>query len=178
MKFRRLMTILLTVTAAVSAVYGFFGAIRMIYPLRYEEYIEEYSGQYMLDKYLVMAVIKAESNYASNAHSGVARGLMQITDSTADWIADKLGFDFEREDIENPEININMGCYYLRYLLDYYDENVNLALAAYNAGMGNVNKWIADSESSGYSTLSIPFSETERYLNRIEKGIKIYRRLY
>ena len=167
---------MLVVTA--SAVYGFFGAIRLIYPLRYEDYIEEYSDRYGLDKYLVMAVIKAESNYIYNAHSGVARGLMQITDSTADWIAGKLGCEFEREDIENPEININMGCYYLRYLLDYYNEDVNLALAAYNAGMGNVNKWLADSESGTENSLdSIPFSETERYLSRIEKGIKIYQRL-
>lgn len=179
MKIRRSAVVLLMLVVTASAVYGFFGAIRLIYPLRYEDYIEEYSDRYGLDKYLVMAVIKAESNYIYNAHSGVARGLMQITDSTADWIAGKLGCEFEREDIENPEININMGCYYLRYLLDYYNEDVNLALAAYNAGMGNVNKWLADSESGTENSLdSIPFSETERYLSRIEKGIKIYQRLY
>ena len=171
--------VLLLTAMTGLCIYGFFGAVRMVYPLRYEEYIEEYSNRYGLDKYLVMSVIKAESNYVYNAHSGVARGLMQITDSTADWIADKLGYEFERDDIENPETNIDMGCFYLRYLLDYYDDDLQLALAAYNAGMGNVNKWLADSRVQNKSLIeSIPFYETERYLNKIEKGIKIYQKLY
>ncbi|MDY3929461.1 MAG: lytic transglycosylase domain-containing protein [Clostridia bacterium] len=153
---------------------------KIAYPLRYEDYIEKYSMEYNLDEYLVMALIKAESNYIYDAHSGIARGLMQITDDTALWIAEKLGIEFEPEDIENPEINIRMGCYYLRYLLDYYNSNTQLALAAYNAGMGNVNKWLKNSDlcsSEGYLN-SIPFYETEKYLEKIEHAQKIYKKLY
>lgn len=153
---------------------------RIFYPLRYEEHINKYSDEYCLDKYMVMALIKAESNYIYDAHSGVARGLMQITSETAQWIAEKMNIEFEEEDIENPEININMGCYYLKYLIDYYGGEEKLALAAYNAGMGNVNKWLADSSlsSDGNSIDVIPFGETERYIEKIEKGTKAYRKLY
>lgn len=153
---------------------------KALYPLRYSEHITQYSDQYKLDSYLVMGLIKAESNYIYDAHSGIARGLMQITDETAKWIAGKMNIDFSSDDIENPELNINMGCYYLRYLLDYYNGNVSLALAAYNAGMGNVNNWLSDINysSSGSGLDSIPFKETENYIQRIEKYTKIYKKLY
>ncbi len=154
--------------------------MKSLYPLRYEEHIEAYSEEYNLDKYLVMALIKAESNYIYDAHSGVARGLMQITDETANWIAEKLAIKFSHNDIENPKTNINMGCYYLKYLLDYYNGNETLALAAYNAGMGNVNKWLDNKEYSTTGTTldKIPFSETQTYIEKIEKGRKIYMNLY
>lgn len=152
--------------------------MKALYPLRYGEYIITYSDKYDLDKYLVMALIKAESNYIYDAHSGVARGLMQITDETADWIASKLSLrDF---DILEPETNIGMGCYYLSYLLDYYKDNEQLALAAYNAGMGNVNKWLLDKEysQSGETLDNIPFEETRQYIDKIERNKKIYIKLY
>lgn len=152
--------------------------MKALYPLRYDEHIITYSQKYDLDKYLVMALIKAESNYIYDAHSGIARGLMQITDETADWIAAKLSLsDF---DILEPETNINMGCFYLSYLLDYYNENEKLALAAYNAGMGNVNKWLSDEEysKSGETLDNIPFLETRQYIDKIERNKKIYIKLY
>ena len=71
-----------------------------IYPVRYYEYIDKYSRENNLDEYLVMGVIKAESNYIHDAHSGVARGLMQLTDDTAVWVADKMGIEFSANDIE------------------------------------------------------------------------------
>lgn len=152
--------------------------MKALYPLRYGEYIITYSDKYDLDKYLVMALIKAESNYIYDAHSGVARGLMQITDETADWIATKLSF--ENFNILNPETNINMGCFYLSYLLDYYKGNEQLALAAYNAGMGNVNKWLLDKKysQSGETLDNIPFEETKQYIDKIERNKKIYIKLY
>ncbi len=154
--------------------------MKAMYPLRYNEHIEKYTCEYELDKFLVMALIKAESNYIYDAHSGVARGLMQITDETALWISDKLLLNFSKEDIEDPEININMGCYYLSYLLDYYSQNETLALAAYNAGMGNVNKWLLNKEYStnGKTLDKIPFEETRNYIEKIEKFKKIYNALY
>ncbi len=170
--------VLLTVLAnvlrlAADKVIGF------IYPLKYENYIEEYSAEYGLDKYFVMAVIKAESNYEPAAHSGKARGLMQITADTAKWIAEKMQIDFSEDDIEDPKTNISMGCYYLDYLENMYHDDV-LVLAAYNAGMGNVAKWLEDENCSLDSvTLDyIPFGETRRYIKKVERYYKVYKKLY
>lgn len=152
--------------------------MKALYPLRYDEYINSYTDEYSLNKYLVMALIKAESNYIYDAHSGVARGLMQITDETSDWICKKLSL--ENINIEDPKTNINMGCYYLSYLLDYYKNDETLALCAYNAGMGNVNKWLLDERYSkdGITLDDIPFAETRQYIEKIKKYKEIYFNLY
>ena len=178
MKKRILLLIILIILVLSSIKPCYKLVMKALYPLRYDEYIVTYSGKYDLDKYLVMALIKAESNYIYDAHSGVARGLMQITDETASWIATKLSLG--KFDILNSETNINMGCYYLSYLLDYYKDNEQLALAAYNAGMGNVNKWLSDKEysQSGETLDNIPFKETRQYIDKIEKNKEIYIKLY
>lgn len=154
--------------------------MKALYPLRYEDIIYKYSDKYNLDEFLIMALIKAESNYLYDAHSGIARGLMQITDDTAVWIAKKLSIEFSADDIENPETNISMGCFYLSYLLDYYAGDETLALAAYNAGLGNVNKWLTNKEYSknGKTLDKIPFEETRNYIEKIEKNKEIYISLY
>ncbi len=153
---------------------------QMMYPLRHSEYIEEYAKEYELDPVLVMAVIKAESNYIHDAHSGIARGLMQLTDETAKWVAEKMKMkDFQPDDVENPETNIKMGCFYLRYLMDYYSDT-DLALAAYNGGMGNVDKWLKNEEYSkdGKTLDTIPFPETSGYVKKVHRYMDIYRKLY
>lgn len=154
--------------------------MKAIYPLRYENYIVKYSNEYNLDKYLVMAIIKAESNFIYDAHSGYAKGLMQITPNTFEWIANKLSLDYGTTDILNPETNIKMGCYYMRYLLDYFNQNEKLSICAYNAGMGNVNKWLKnpDYSKSGTTLDFIPFEETNKYYNKIKNSIDIYKKLY
>lgn len=151
----------------------------IMYPVRYAQFINKYSGEYGLDRYLVMGVIKAESNYIHDAHSGVARGLMQITDDTAVWIAGKLNMEFSSDDLDDPETNIKMGCYYLSYLIEHY-ENVDVALAAYNGGMGNVNKWLSNGEySDDRKTLKkIPFPETDEYVKRVRRYQQVYEQEY
>ncbi len=150
-----------------------------IYPVRYYEYIDKYSRENNLDEYLVMGVIKAESNYIHDAHSGVARGLMQLTDDTAVWVADKMGIEFSTNDIEDPETNIKMGCFYLKYLTTLY-ENRDTALAAYNAGMGNVSKWLKNPEysSDGITLSYIPFKETREYVAKVNDYERTYKELY
>lgn len=172
--------IILLVILANILKFAAYKVICFIYPLKYDEYIEEYSAEYGLDKYFVMAVIKAESNYNPEAHSGVARGLMQITASTAEWIAEKISIEFSEDDIEEPRVNIRMGCYYLKYLSELYNNDKVLVTAAYNAGMGNVSKWLSDERySKDFVTLSyIPFEETRRYTEKVEKYYKIYKKLY
>ena len=170
-----LVTILIVLLAAAVGA----GVLYRLFPLRYGKIIEENAYEYGLDKYLVAGVIYAESGFNRTAHSGLARGLMQITDETADWVAVKLGMEYDYDMAEDPEVNVKMGCYYLARLIDKY-QNRQTALAAYNAGMGNVSKWLADERYSqdGRSLYAIPYAETEKYVKRVKIFTYIYRKLY
>ncbi|MBR4723959.1 MAG: lytic transglycosylase domain-containing protein [Clostridia bacterium] len=166
--------------AAVALLVGI--GVREIYarfPLKYGGYIEKYAEEYGLDKFMVSGVIYAESRFDNTAHSGLARGLMQLTDATADWVAEKLGIDYDYDMAEEPEINIKMGCYYLSCLIEKY-HNEETALAAYNAGMGNVSKWLADARysSDGEALFDMPYGETKKYVKRVKIFTYIYKRLY
>ncbi len=166
------------IISAVTTAYNI--VMHIIYPVRYYEYIDKYSKENGLDEYLVMAVIKAESNYIHDAHSGVAQGLMQITNETGLWISEKLDMDFTEKDLVDPETNIKMGCFYLSYLIDHYNKNTDVALAAYNAGMGNVAKWLKNGHysSDGVNLSHIPFKETRDYVKKVNKYRETYRNLY
>lgn len=179
---RQYRLVIFLVAAAVfasAAILGYKKVIDRFFPLKYEDLIENYSAEYGLDKYLVMGVIRAESSFEHTAHSGVARGLMQITDDTAKWIAEKLGLEYYEDMVEVPELNIKMGCWYLAYLEEHYG-NIETALAAYNAGMGNVSGWLKNERySKDGATLSyIPYGETRRYVDRVKKLVLIYKKLY
>ena len=173
----RTIIVMILLALAVRFVYNYLD--NMMYPLKYEYYISSYSQKYGLDKFLVAAVIKTESNFIPDAHSGKARGLMQLTDETALWIANKMDIEFQPEDVVDPQTNIEMGCYYLKYLIDKYD-NCDTALAAYNGGMGNVSKWLADKKYSddGKTLKYIPFEETRNYVVRVNKYKQIYNDKY
>ena len=155
--------------------------VKYIYPLRYEAEIEEYSDLYELDKYLVMGIISSESNFDEKARSHKdAHGLMQIKDETAIWCIDHFEMDVSKEDIRNPEVNIQIGCAYMRYLIDSFGGNTITAIAAYNAGPGNVQNWLNDpkySDGKG-ELLRIPFPETAAYVTKVQKRAKIYKRIY
>lgn len=156
--------------------------IRMIYPAKHLDYIKKYSSVYEVDPYLIMGIIKTESNFNADAVSHKsATGLMQIMEPTAKWLADKMALnDFSYEDITDPELNIQMGCYYISYLLKHFDGNVENALAAYNAGEGTVSRWLKNEEYSedGKSLHHIPYPETRHYIEKVTKNKKIYSRLY
>jgi len=155
---------------------------RLIYPLRHEDIIYEQAGKYNLDPDLLMGVIKTESNFNEHALSHKnASGLMQIIEPTALWLADKMDLtNFSYESICDPELNISMGSYYVSYLLDRYEDNIKTALAAYNAGMGNVDAWLADTSLSedGINLKNIPFPETKRYVTKVINSQRMYELLY
>lgn len=179
-KIKKLFLLLLAIVILIPAVKtGYYKLLDRFLPLKYEGYIEKYAEEYDLDKYLVMGVIRAESSFNHEAHSGVARGLMQITDDTAKWIAEKLKLKYHENMVEEPETNIKMGCYYLSYLIGRH-HNVETALAAYNAGMGNVSSWLSDKRFSedGETLIKIPFGETERYVKRVKILSVFYEKLY
>ena len=119
-------------------------------PLAHEDIIRQQAGAKELDPSLLAAVIYAESRFRdATSHAG-ARGLMQITPATAKYIAHLSGGTaFEQGDLATPQVNISYGAFYLRYLLRRYDDNTVLALAAYNGGEGNVDRWIAQAGVSG-----------------------------
>ena len=149
--------------------------IEYLFPLSYNIYVEETAQKYGVDKNLVYAVIKAESNFDAKIESRRgAKGLMQLMSSTADWCAGEIGL--ESYDIFEPKDNIELGVYYLSYLLKYYNGNEKNAVSAYNAGRGNVDEWIADRTYSadGENLDEIPFEETQKYARKIIFYRKIY----
>ena len=152
-------------------------AQRTKYPIAYGGLITHYAGENDLDPFLVMAVIHVESNFIPEAQSHVAYGLMQLTYETAEWVANdmKVTYDY---DIADPETSINFGCYYLRHLINIY-ENIDTALAAYNAGMGNVNSWLNDRQYSDdgitLKVQNIPFPETRSYVEKVNASWEYYR---
>ena len=145
---------------------------RIWYPLRYSTNVRVYASQDHLDAALLAAVIEAESKFNANAQSSAgAVGLMQLTPSTAKGIAQYTGGSrFRVSDLENPDINIRYGAWYLGHLLEKYRDE-RLALAAYNAGQQNVDSW--QSQHVG-----IQFDETKDYVNKVERLKKIYRKAY
>ncbi|MHB8062314.1 MAG: lytic transglycosylase domain-containing protein [Ruminiclostridium sp.] len=144
--------------------------------------MEKYSEEYGLDQNLVYSIIKAESGFDAQAISARdAKGLMQILDSTGEWAAEKIKIkDFESSMLLEPQTNIRIGCWYIARLLSQYDQNTELALAAYNAGSGNVSKWLKDTNISndGKTLDKIPFEETKNYVSKIKKYNNMYKRLY
>ena len=147
------------------------------YPVEYSDYILEYSAENRLDPYIVISVIKQESNFISDAKSPYAGGLMQLTEITAKEYGEKLGL--ESFNYMDPETNIRIGCYLLRSLIDRYDGVLETALAAYNAGSSNVDSWLADSNYShdGRNLYYIPYTETRYYVKKVMENIEDYKNL-
>ena len=154
--------------------------MKMFYIIKYREFVEKYSKEYDVDEYLIYACIKAESNFNEKAESKKgAKGLMQLMDSTSQEIAKGLNMTIDNDDLFEPEINIKLGTKYISKMLQKY-ENTQLALAAYNAGSGNVDSWINSGkiESDGSNVENIPFKETNNYVRKILKDYRIYKELY
>lgn len=149
----------------------------MFLPLKHESLIEKYSRDRGLDKALVSALINQESGFNEKAQSPVgARGLMQIMPDTARWISGRIGEDYREEALTEPDYNLKLGTAYLKYLLDRYDDHVGNALAAYNGGMGNVDKWLENEEYAKAGELvKIPFKETAHYVERVQRLVPAYR---
>lgn len=178
---KKIVALIIIILLIIVGFVGFSSAIDMFHPNEYTNYINEYSKEYNLDPILVRAVIETESKYNPNATSNVgAKGLMQITDSTGQWIADQIGIkDFNPEMLFDPKINIEFGCWYLANLNNEFHNEDNVA-AAYNAGRNNVKQWLQNKQYSkdGQVLDVIPFSETATYVKRINFYEKVYKFIY
>jgi soluble lytic murein transglycosylase len=151
-------------------------------PLRHEDIIRQQARDKGLDPALIAAVIYTESRFRDGQVSNAgAQGLMQITPATAHEIARRSGgTQFEIRDLETPQVNISYGAWYLRYLLGRYGGNATLALAAYNGGEGNVDRWIdeAQQRERDLTIGEIPFPETRHYVRAVYEAHGEYRRSY
>lgn len=151
-----------------------------LYPREYSEIVRREAAAYDLDENLVYAMIKAESDFNAQAKSSAgALGLMQMTPGTFEWMQTKLRETHDTDALFEPKVSIRYGCALIRLLLDEY-EDLTVALAAYNAGMGNVTSWLSDAEYSadGVTLKAIPFGETRHYVERVLRYKENYEIIY
>jgi soluble lytic murein transglycosylase len=179
---RRLLVGGAAVVAGVAAglALGLFGKFddviqELTLPLRHEDIIRQQASEKGVDASLIAAVIYAESKFDDRTSSAGARGLMQITPQAAkDIERHSGGTTFQLGDLSDPEINIRYGTFLLRELLDRYEGDVVAALAAYNAGPGNVDRW----GGSDLTVTEIPFPETRAYVEDVLDKQRAYRDKY
>lgn len=159
--------------------------IDLSYPLKYQDEVYSASEKYDIPKELIYGVIKTESNFNPNAVSAAdARGLMQLTQPTFEWLNTYYSdYDYDSSNADllfEPEINIEYGTLCLSVLLERYNNDLDTAICAYNAGLGNVDEWLTMSEYSqdGKTLDSTPFGETNEYLKRVKSNRDKYAELY
>ncbi len=171
-----------SVAALVTGAGPLDDAVREItLPLRHEDIIRQQASDKDVDAALIAAVIYEESRFRDQTSHAGARGLMQVTPATADFIAHRSGgVRFKQEDLATPQINIAYGTWFLHYLIEHYEGNESLAVAAYNAGQTNVDRWVDEAGGPGEfdSARHIPFPETRAYVQNVEERRKEYRDHY
>ncbi len=152
-----------------------------LYPTEYFDEIEIAAADAGIDPYLALSVAKVESNFQPEVVSPAgAVGIMQLMPETGAWLAEKGGYEFAEDMLTEPEYNVRQGCEYLRYLLEYWDWDVCLAVASYNAGQTKVAAWLADGVWDGTleNVKQIPFDETRDYVRRVLAVYNEYHKLY
>ena len=178
--YRTLPMMIVLVLGAIATTYSYAPAalFRAFYPLRYEQAITASASRHGLDPYLVAAVIRTESSWDStvSSHKG-AQGLMQLMSATAQEMEDRglVASGYSADNLADPETNIEFGCAYLSYLITYFNGATDRAIAAYNAGMGNVDKW---SQQDTVLHNAITFPETQAYLIRVNNATERYKEIY
>ena len=171
----------LAVAFALLVSFGYCVILPRVLPLKYQDTVEKYAKMYELEKSLVNGVIFCESHFEPQAVSHAdAVGLMQITEETGWWAAEQMGLTPDTVDLTEPDTNIRIGCWYLNWLLTKFDGVKETALAGYNAGYGNVQKWLADEEMSrdGITLEEIPYEETKFYVKKVQLAQQVYRLVY
>lgn len=172
--------ILLTILTLVAVSYGVIAYQTSRAQINYQDQINEYSNKYNVDPLLTASIVKVESDFDNDAqsHQG-AKGLMQLLDETAKHSAEVIGEDYYPDKLNDIDYNLKLGVGYYNYLYNYYN-NKELALAAYNGGVGNVDKWIdqgiLDKDNPDIS--KIPFDETRQYVTKVMANYEVYKTFY
>ena len=185
MKNKKILIILsIIIFVIVFLIFARIPILKIMYPRTYEEAVLVYSEEYNVDKNLILALIKAESNFDEDAISNRnAIGLMQLMEETAKDVANRNGIELDdeniREELCDVYKNIEIGTAYIASLLKKY-ENKEVALAAYNAGIGTVDNWIEKGiiNRDGTDIENIPYKETNYYVRKILRDYEIYQELY
>ena len=150
------------------------------YPMTYKQEITSFAQTYNVPPSLVASIANTESGMNEKALSSKgAKGVMQLMPTTAEWLAGKLGKDYCEEKLFEAEYSLELGTYYLSYLLKTFEDE-KVAICAYNAGQGKVKEWLRNESCSkdGKTLMVIPFKETENYLNKVLKNLHYYEKRY
>lgn len=181
-KYARLKFILILAVSLTVIILVLDNTSKFMFPVKYKEYVGAYSEKYNVDPFLVLAIIKAESKFDPDAVSPKnARGLMQISLKTGQWGAQVLKLQgYDGNSLFDPETNISIGCWYLKVLAEEFNGDIDLILAAYNGGSGNVREWLKNKKysSTGESLDIVPFRETDNYIKKVTGLRSIYKKLY
>lgn len=180
-KLKLFSLLLILVVISVIIIYNAVKlGIQTVYPRKYTDIVEENAEFFDIDKPLLYALIKTESGFDKNAVSSVgAKGLTQITPETFEWLQTKTNEEYEEDALFEPEISIYYGAYFLDMLLDEFGDT-ETALAAYHAGRGKVNEWLADPRYSpdGETLENIPYEDTADYVKKVMRSYKKYNDIY
>jgi len=182
-RMRVLVSIVLVIAIGGYGIYnGEWFQKNYVYPFPYQEIVYSCALEKDIDPFLIVAVMRTESKFHTAARSPKgALGLMQMMPETATWVAEQMNYEgFTLNDLENPEISISMGTWYLDSLKKEFKGNEVLMLAAYNGGRGNVKQWMNRYEwnMSFHEVDKIPFPETREYVNKVLYSKKHYQELY
>ncbi|MBO4422709.1 MAG: lytic transglycosylase domain-containing protein [Clostridia bacterium] len=176
---KRSVVVIVLIALAIASGYGiqqlYFAVQERNYPIAYSEYVDKYSEMYDVPKDVIYAVIKVESNFRFDAESPKkARGLMQLMPGTYEWACGKVGLDPEQHSIDDPDVNIHIGTYYLSFLYQRF-EIWETVYAAYNAGHGEIRDWLSDPEygEDGH-IIKYKFPETESYVKKVSDAREAY----
>lgn len=181
--FYKLMYIVLAAAVLIGlVVYSQRIYLKNAYPVKYSEFIEKYSSEYGLDPYFIYAVIRTESDFKQTATSSIgARGLMQVTEETFDWIKGRLGDNASTFDsMYDPETAVRYGVYLISYLRDVLGDEENV-LCGYHAGVNRAKEWLSDekyTQNGNILTDKIPYGDTRLYVNKVMETYRIYLKLY
>lgn len=183
-RFKKTLVFILILTIIILLLCVFL-VRKVFFPLEHLDIVKLRAKENKIDPYLVLAIIKAESGFDKKAISSKkAKGLMQIMDKTASEIneAVKIASEINDTNIYDENVNISLGCKYFSDLIKRYDGNYYIAICAYNAGMGNVDKWIEqgiiDKKLDEYVDVELPFVQTQKYLYKVITNYKMYKFLY
>lgn len=182
---KRLLVLLLVLLVAGTVLFAAFQdkIERWEYPIEYSEYVTYYADKYDIDPLMLYAFIRTESNFNPKADSDAgARGLMQITEVTFDWIKTKIAptEDLTFEDLYDPETNIRFGSYFVSYCLLRYQDDLATAAAAYHSGWGTVDGLLSQAEYSadGKTLDHYPYPQMRLYVKKITSSYQCYQEIY
>lgn len=168
----KIVSVTISLLVAFISFFTTYAYVQVLYPLKFKQEIETASYVNHVEPELLASLINEESSFDNLSESRAgAIGLMQLMPTTAQWLADKMQIDFSIAKLYEPQYNINMGAYYLRYLLDKFGDEYT-ALCAYNAGEGQVKTWLLSREFSSDDKVlkNTPYRETNSYVEKVLKN--------